>query len=362
MAQHKQFKHWIIASAALFATTSLHAQHLYSPHALNNQVLTDNKMHVYVCGTGVPQMDMQTVRKPACLAVIANQQFILFDAGDGAIQTLASMGLPFLAIQNVFLTHLHSDHMAGLGEVMNGTWHTGRTLPMTVYGPYGVRDVLNGFKKAYRLDVMFRAIGGDGTLNLDLAFAKAQEISADGNGKVVFDQNGLKISAFAVDHLPVFPAFGYRIEYKGCKFVFSGDTQIIDALAKNAKNADVLVNEAVSRPLYDESVKIDAKSNPAELAHADQIYSYHSDSYKLAQMAKEVGVKKLVLTHLLPSIGTTEAMKKAFIAGMDKYFSGPIIVANDGDEIVLSSNGPGSCEVTFVPAMQPNVPLVKTTS
>ena len=324
------------------------AQHLYAPPSMSG-VLNDNKMHIYLCGTGVPQESTQLLRKPACLAVIVDKKFLLFDAGASSIQTLAGMGLPILQLHHVFLTHLHSDHMAGLGEVMNGTWHAGRTQPITIYGPYGIRSVLSGFKKAYRLDVIFRAIGGEGVLNPDLAFAHAKEISALENDVTVFTDKDLKITAFPVDHLPVFPAFGYQINYKSCKIVISGDTKVNESLANHAKNADLLINEAVSNPLYRASVIIDSKNNPALLQHAEQIFSYHSDSLLLAQMAKRENVKKLVLTHLLPSIPTTSDAKKSFIEGMNQYYQGPIMVADDRDELIVDESGK-NCQITYVPA------------
>src|SRR3990167_8767619 len=199
-----------------------YAQHLYRQNPLNNKILTDNKLHIYFCGTGVPQPDMKDVRKPSCLAVIGHQQFLLFDAGENATSTLSGMGLPYLELENIFLSHLHSDHISGLGSVMNETWYEGRAKPITVYGPYGTATIIDGLKKFYSFDIIYRSIGAAGKLNPDLAIANGIEFYADKKGKTLFDKNNIKITAFPVEHLPVFPAYGYRINYKGCKIVVSG--------------------------------------------------------------------------------------------------------------------------------------------
>ena len=102
--------------------------------------LDDGKIHIYFCGTGVPELARQEIRKPSCLAIIADHEFFLVDAGEGSIQTLASMHLPYTKIHHIFITHWHSDHFAGLAQVSNGSWIDGRDEPLHVYGPYGLSD------------------------------------------------------------------------------------------------------------------------------------------------------------------------------------------------------------------------------
>lgn len=337
----------------IFLCFTTFAQEMYIPMSAVPRDIKDNHLHIFTCGTGVPQVTMQEVRKPACLAIYANKELILFDAGDGAIQTLSGMGLPFLSLQHIFLTHLHSDHIAGLGELLNAPWHSGRKLPVYIYGPYGTADVVEGFIKAYRLDVLFRGIGGAGLLNPSLAFATVQTLQKTNQPQKVFEKNGLTITAFPVNHLPVFPAYGYQVNYKNCKIVFSGDTSIYNGLEKTYANADVLINEAVSVPLYGKAVEVEAKGDPQLIAHAQQIFTYHSNSLDLAKLADKSHVKHLVLTHLLPAIGTTDQFKKDFVGGMSQYYKGPITVANDRDEFIIQDD----CSVVHIPAKQPNIPI-----
>lgn len=341
--------------------SSLYHESYSGAPGLNTSLLSDGKLHLYLCGTGVPQVTMQVVRKPSCLAAIVDGQFILFDAGDGSVQTLGEMSLPFHNIQTVFITHLHSDHIAGLGELMNGSWHSGRTNAMTVYGPAGTNAMMQGWKAVYARDIQFRTIGSGGILKPDLAIAKSREVTATDKAKVIYQGKNMSVSVFKVDHEPVTPAFGYVLQYKNCKIVISGDTRVDDALTENSKNADLLISEAVSHPLYTGILDdlAASKTNASVIKFAEQIYHYHADSYLLAKMAANAQVKQLVLTHLLPSIPTDDESLRAFKAGMSDYYQGPMMVANDRDEITISTDGKQPCDIAYQRANPEPVPVVK---
>ncbi|MEX1252699.1 MAG: MBL fold metallo-hydrolase, partial [Hyphomonas sp.] len=112
-------------------------------------------LHIYVCGAGSPFPDPR--RGGPCLAVVAGDQHILIDAGSGGVRTLTRMGYPVGELDAVFLTHLHSDHIDGLGELLMQAWiNGGRGAAMPVYGPSGVEEVVNGFNAAYRIDASYR--------------------------------------------------------------------------------------------------------------------------------------------------------------------------------------------------------------
>lgn len=308
----------------------------------SNKVLNDDKLHIYLCGTGVPDIGMQKIRKSSCLAMVANNDFALFDAGEGTISTLADLKLPIKEINNVFITHWHSDHFSGLGQLMNGTWYSGRSKLLDVYGPYGINEVIGGLTKAYRLDVLFRSINQK--FDPNVAFAKKHLVDGNAKAQVIYKNNNFSVSAFSVDHAPVYPALGYMINYKGCKIVVSGDTKINDSLAQNATNADILINEAVNTELHNEILSAKLHRTPKELS---AINAYHSDTLELAKMAQSSKVKNLILTHLLPAIPTTDEAKKSFVKGMDKYYAGPITVADDRDEVIVEADNNGSCKVTY---------------
>ncbi|MEE9451663.1 MAG: hypothetical protein V3V61_02780 [Gammaproteobacteria bacterium] len=130
----------------------------------------------------------------------------------------------------------------------------------------------------------------------------------------------------------------------------TGDTRVFEAEEDIFKNADVVISEAMSRPLQQERLEETKLTDKREYEFWKQITHYHSDTLELAEIAQEAQVKQLYLTHLAPSIGVSKADKQAFIAGMDKYYSGPIIVADDMDEIVISSDDNGACQVEYIPS------------
>ncbi|NNM59175.1 MAG: MBL fold metallo-hydrolase [Legionellales bacterium] len=308
----------------------------------------DGKMHIYLCGTGVPVVYMQYIRKPSCLAVIADDQFLLFDAGEGAIQTISEMGLPYTRIYNVFMTHWHSDHFAGLGQVSNVSWTDGRNKPMNVYGPYGVKHVIDSLAAAYQLDTLFRSINSADTLDPTLSTPVPHLIDAIAKDQRVYKNHDITITAFEVDHAPVYPALGYQIQYKGCHVTLSGDTKVIPKELNEAQNADVFVSEALNvKQTMVLANEQKAAGNLTKYQIYQEIPNYHSDTIKLAQLAQQANVKHLVLTHLDPPYIPGQKAENAFIEGMAAYYKGPIIAAKDRDEIVLTPQADGSCQFEY---------------
>ena len=206
--------------------------------------LTDKALHVLLCGTGSPMPDMN--RAGACTAIIAGGRVVIIDAGPGSWARLAAAGIPGAAIDTVLLTHLHSDHIGELGEIATQSWLGGRNVPLQVYGPPapepsrrvtnaegdvlgsgGTEAVVKAFAEAYNADADFRIAQGHDLVPTEAARMIGHDVARPGaeEAVTVYDQDGLKIWAFLVDHDPVEPAYGYRIEYGGRVAVVSGDTQ-----------------------------------------------------------------------------------------------------------------------------------------
>jgi ribonuclease Z len=169
-------------SVLLFSTL------LALPHfAFSNTALKDENLHIYFCGTGNPDPSKQWLRHPSCLAVAYDNQFFLIDSGAGASLRLSEMGLPVHQISHVFLTHLHSDHFAGLGPIINESWIFGRTAKLKVHGPYGLKKVIHGIHESYAPDVWFRSINRQGKLNPNISGASTHIIDLKGKkNKTVF--------------------------------------------------------------------------------------------------------------------------------------------------------------------------------
>jgi ribonuclease Z len=159
------------------------------------------------------------------------------------------MNVPLGKVEAVLLTHLHSDHMGGLGELMLKAWTRGvRSRPLEVVGPRGVESVVAGLKQAYEVDTEARiAHHGDAVAPRAGAGGVARPVTSfDAQGAaVILTAEDLKVTAFLVDHQPVEPAFGYRFDYKGRSLVISGDTLPSESLRRQAQGADLLLHEVL---------------------------------------------------------------------------------------------------------------------
>jgi ribonuclease Z len=316
------------------------------------ELLHDGCLHIFILGTGNPEAEMQNIRKPSCTAIVVDDKVLFFDAGEGAVQTAAGLGLPYERLSKIFMTHWHSDHFGGLGALLNASWLHGRKQVVDVYGPYGTGQVLDGLNKAYRLDTVFRSATVHGILDPNIAAAVPHDIDAAPNGTSVYSDGKLEISCFPVEHTPVVPAFGYVINYGGTKIVISGDTAVVKSLEQQSKNADVLISESFSHPLSQKEV-----TNEQSAQVVEELSTYHADSLELAKMAQRAGVKRLVLTHLVPAIPTTADAKRSFTAGMPELYRGSLTVADDGDHIIVKPQASGDDKIEYIPRPQPQIPV-----
>ena len=207
-------------------------------------------IHVAFCGTGTPLPDPG--RGGACTAVIANNRIYLFDAGEGAAESLALMGIMPADIEAVFLTHFHSDHINGLGALaLQHVFRGGVAAPLPVYGGPGVERVVNGFNEAFAQDHSYRVAhhGQDAAPAAGFQLgARPLTVPASGS-EVIMQQDGVSITAFEVEHESVWPAYGYRISDGTRSVVISGDTAYSSNLVDNAKGTDLLVHEALAPKL-----------------------------------------------------------------------------------------------------------------
>jgi len=197
-------------------------------------------LKVVVLGSGVgPLVNLEQFG--ASILVEAGGERLLFDCGRGATLRLAEAGVPIGSISRLFLTHLHSDHVIQIPDLLLTGWAGGgRIVPLEVWGPEGTRDMMEHLLQAFAFDIRMRRdvderVPGDGI----------KVISHDIGEGVIFDDRSIKVTAFLVDHSPVAPAFGYRIDYRGRAVVLSGDTRVSDNLIRFAEGVDVLVHEVL---------------------------------------------------------------------------------------------------------------------
>jgi ribonuclease Z len=304
-------------------------------------------LHVYICGAGSPLPD--PLRSGPCTAVLAGDQAFVFDTGSGSARNLGPIGFPVGRTNAIVLTHLHSDHIDGLGEMLLGTWiNGGRTTPTPVFGPKGTAQVVEGFNTAYRIDSTYRTAHHGADIADPNGFgAVATEIKMAGDSVIVWDSGDVKITAFKVSHEPIDPAFGYRIDYKDRSVVISGDTAYDPRIARAAKGVDVLLHEALNPDMVRTLEKGARANNSPRLAKIFfDIQDYHTSPIDAARIANQAGATELVLTHIVPML-PSDALIPTFVKGADAEFSGKITVARDGlilrlpagSDAILHENG-----------------------
>jgi ribonuclease Z len=291
---------------------------------------------VVTCGTGTP---IPSDRVQACTAVFANGLFLLFDAGDGAQRSMERFLLPVQEIDAVFLTHFHSDHIADVGEVISRSWILGRTTALPVYGGEAVTRVVDGFNAIYALDDQYReAHHGTDVLDARRAPADAHTIDDPGpEGRVVFERDGVTVTAFRVNHPPIEPALGYRVEWAGRSVVISGDTTDTASLRRMSEDADVLVSEVMGRELLEAAeCALQRIGDPRNARLIRDIRTYHIGTTELAGLAQSARVRTLVLTHQVPSFDNDDPRTDLLLAApIRAIYSGELIAARDGQRIVV---------------------------
>ena len=299
-------------------------------------------LHVYVCGSGSPLPD--PARAGPCLGVLAGDRAFLFDVGGGSIRRLTRMGFPTGRTEKLYLSHLHSDHFDGLGELMVGAWVGGsRSTPLPVAGPPGVAEITDGFNAAYRIDSTYRMAHHGPAVANPAGYGLAPEVidlpAGPGARAVLLDEGDLQITAFLVNHSPVEPAYGFRIDYKGRSAVISGDTVYSDNLVRVAEGADILFHEALNPEMVAAMSQAAGEAGAAPLSKVfADILDYHASPVDAARAAEAAGVERLVIYHIVPPL-PSRLLYPVFLKGTGAAYAGRIDVGEDGTLYSLPAAG-----------------------
>lgn len=289
-------------------------------------------LHVALCGAGSPLPDPQ--RSGPCTAVIAGEQLFIVDSGSNSSRVLGRMRLPQGQVDDVFLTHFHSDHIDGLGELLLQRWaNGGRNQPASLHGPSGVEEVARGFNVAYQQDFGYRvAHHGEDTVPSGGAGARAVAFALppEGFGEIVLERDGVKVTAFRVDHDPVEPAVGYRFDYGGRSVVVSGDTAKSSNLETFARDVDLLVHEALAAHLVEVFTGAAERAGNQRIAKITRdILDYHTTPVEAAESAQTAGARHLLFNHIVPPLPLAP-LEEIFTEGVEDAYDGPFTVGRDG--------------------------------
>lgn len=261
----------------------------------------------------------------------AGGERVLIDCGRGTVIRMAQMGFSLGATDTVILSHYHSDHYAGLFDlVMTGTIQqpfSNRGGPLHLYGPPGVEDIAEGAWRATGPDRAIRVADGE----IDPEHMRIiPHLYSEG---VVFDRGGLKIIAIEVDHGEfIRPAYAFRVEYGAHVFVHSHDTRYNENLIAQAQGADVFVHE-VGAATEQTLIK-----NPKAKVAMD----HHANPREVGRVFAQTRPKLAMLTHLV--LLPPDPMPIAsVVAELAKEYDGTVLVAEDMMTIDIGRN------VTVIP-------------
>lgn len=250
---------------------------------------------------------------------------IIVDCGLGVTRALTDTGMSLKALDLIFITHLHSDHILELGPLIHTAWTAGLATPVRVFGPAGTRDYWRNFLRAMAFDIDIR-IDDEGRPDIrDLVL-----IAEFGEGTVL-EEGGFVAKALRVDHPPVTDCFALRFDHGGRSVVFSADTAYFPLLAGFADGADVLVHEAMLEEGLDRLVA--RTGNGARLK--EHLMASHTLASDAGRIAAAANVGHLVLNHLIPADdpGVGEA---DWIEAIRKTWAGALTIGRDGLVVALA--------------------------
>jgi ribonuclease Z len=297
--------------------------------ALGGAAPPAGQMQVTLLGTASPQPNIN--RFGPCTLVQAGGLNLVFDAGRGCVIRLDQVGVAMGKVDATFITHFHSDHLNGLPDL----WMTGyiqtpfgnRRAPMRLYGPTGTVRIANSMRETFKDDIAIRMadehVPEAGTRIDAHEFAEA--------GGVVFNERGVKVTAFAAPHGDlIHPSVGYRVDYAGRSVALSGDTRPSQILVSHAKGVDLLIHEVFVMPPQ-------AEKDPT----ATVVRDHHTTPEQAGQIFSQVRPRLAVYSHIvqLRRPGMKSPTIADVLARTRKTYKGPLAAGEDLTRYTLTAQG-----------------------
>ena len=273
-------------------------------------------------------------------AVVVGDAIYLFDTGEGTERQMLLAHLPVAKLRAIFISHHHIDHNAGLAPLLLSRWLLYNQSPLPIIGPPGTKDLLKGIAVGYHVSEVAK-IATNGMIRPPIASTLAGvDIAAEMNKpQLIYSDENIRVLAITNAHYhftqpageePLARSYSFRIETAHRVFVYTGDTGPSPHVVTLAQDADVLVTESIDVERAAASVRRLTKT-PAEFEGAMvHMREDHMTPDEIGQMAEEAHVKQVVLTHLSGAIDGEKDFT-GYIRGIDKYYHGPVHLANDAD-------------------------------
>ncbi len=273
-------------------------------------------MKLTLLGTGTPGANPQ--RRGPSQVIESGGDLVLIDCGAGVAHRLVEAGYARRSIRRLAITHLHSDHITGLADLLWAGW-VGRwwDAPPEIAGPPGTKRFVETLLDAFAYDIAVRTRTPDGEgLHKEWLIPKVEEVEEGWKCA----GSDWQLGAFRVDHVQVDEAFGYRMDGPDASIVISGDTRRCENLIQRAQGADILVHEVIEA-----GPEPPADADPWLIMRRRAVNAYHTPSDEVGKIAQDAAAKHLVLSHLVMRGGTTEKLQDE--AARD--FKGPVTVGED---------------------------------
>ncbi len=242
---------------------------------------------ITLLGTGSPIADPNRAG-PATL-VQAGGEHYLVDCGRGVLMRLAAAGVPVGQLTAVCITHLHSDHITDLNDVITAMWITTfEPTPLRIIGPPGTREVVGHILASLGPDIGYRLAH-----HHDLDQPPLLEITeTDGEGQPDVSVGGVRVTTAPTDHRPVEPSIAFRFDHDGLAVVVAGDTVPCEGLDRLCVGARALVHTVIRKDII----------TNIPVPRLQDTLDYHSSPEEAAQTAARAGIDTLVFTHYVPPI------------------------------------------------------------
>jgi ribonuclease BN (tRNA processing enzyme) len=273
-------------------------------------------------GTGGGPRPNKMRAQSSSVVLIKDVPYVV-DCGEGVGRQLVFANVPLRNLRHIFITHHHSDHNLDYGNLIYDAWVSGFKGRIDTYGPPPLEKMTKLYFDMNAYDINIR-IPDEGRSPLQ-PMVITHEFTKDG---VVMQNEHVKVTAALVNHPPVEPSFAYRFDTADRSIVFSGDTTPWNNLIKLAQGADILVHEVIHKPSL---ARLMARIPNADRL-VDHIVASHTTHIDVGKVAKEAGVKTLVLTHFVPS-DDPSLTDEMWMEGAKTHFDGKIIVGKDLMEI-----------------------------